>query len=235
MRADIILYDDIAILTETEIECADTKQLRDYTKVMLRDEPLAVIAEAYNAASGLFVFSYKKLSNGQIREHKRREHPNWGGARPGAGRKALPEDVVKDNLIVFKADLPMTDALEHLGRSKGEYIREAIMEKMEREGKPLPKPKIIKEPNLDNRYAAMLRRLPATLRCYHGTTRELLSLTMTKNKEGGWTVGYGRPSDNFETIKGTSAPMGTSDSPLEVLLWLQDWLDEHRGKYIITE
>lgn len=127
-KAQIIIYDDLVVIDETETFFSDNEQLAGIASSCLRSTAGAELAEVY--VKGKLKFKFRITSRGKIK--KESTHPGWGGARPRAGRKSKGEKVLA-NKVAFRVDNEMLEFLNSLLDEKGDFIRKAVQEKRERE------------------------------------------------------------------------------------------------------
>ena len=124
----------------------------------------------------------------------------------------------------------MKDALDVLGTNRAEYVRKAIEDRFECEGKPVPKPKTIPKPpegQPDRRYHRMFRHLPPSIRTYDGKNHIRSYLTILRTADE-WLVSYGQYTDDIPDAPSTHNP-----DLLSALEWLAHWLYVHRKNWTI--
>lgn len=127
-KANIVLYDDLVIIDETEAYYKDSGHLTNIAVNCLRTTPGAEYAEVY--VNGKLKAKYTLTNKGKPK--KMSTHPNWGGRRPGAGSTPKGEKAMR-NKVSFRVDDEMLEFLNRLLSKKGEYIRQAIREKRDKE------------------------------------------------------------------------------------------------------
>lgn len=127
-KAQIIIYDDLVIMDETEAFFKDTEQLAGIASSRLRSTPNAEVVEVY--IKGKLKMKFRITNRGKIK--KESIHPGWGGARRGAGSPRKGESTLKHR-IGFRVDNETLKFLDSLLDKKGEFIRQAIKEKRERD------------------------------------------------------------------------------------------------------
>lgn len=127
-KARIVLYDDLLIIDETEVNFTDKKNLESITTSCLRTTPTAEIAEVYIHDKLNMKMQLTRKGNPK----KLSIHPNWGGRREGSGRKPIGATALT-NLIGLRVDDNMLEFLKSLMSKRNEFIRKAIQEKRERE------------------------------------------------------------------------------------------------------
>lgn len=128
-KARVVIYDDLLIIDETEINFTDSKNLEAIVASCLRSTPDAEIAEVY--VKGKMKSRMQLTPKGKIK--KLSIHPNWGGRREGAGRKK--QIGTRTNIIAVRVDDETWDYLCSLLDKKAEFVRAAIKEKRERDNK----------------------------------------------------------------------------------------------------
>lgn len=129
MKARIVIYDELLIIDETEVSYCDLGNLEALTASFLRSTPGAEIAEAY-IGGGKLKYRLQLTRKGKVKRLS--IHPNWGGARPGAGRKPIGGKALSIK-IAFRVDQDTFDFLQTLLTKKGKFVRDAIREKRERD------------------------------------------------------------------------------------------------------
>lgn len=127
VTATIVLYDDLMIVTETDIEYHQEKQLTDFVKSLFMDMREAERAEVYDRKTGTILYRYRKSSGKRIvsKDTSVKRRPYYGGGRRRMGQ---------NKPMLFRADKEVCDILNTLCTyAKSSYIRAAIKEKYERE------------------------------------------------------------------------------------------------------
>lgn len=233
MRALIALFTTKTMLSETEVDYDSTKQLRDLVKLFLKEEPGAIFVQAYNKTTRQSVCTYRKLNNGKMVQTKKNEHPLWGGAREGSGRKPKTDGTAKRTQISLSLDDSMAQALEGI-ENKQEYIRSIIREKLTEQGQAvmpeaIPREVYVKdESDSDKRYTKLLRTVKPTIRWYSGATKGTMQFRIERTSDNLWKVGY--YSDEVVNNR-LDYPETTNETLLSALEWMQDWISEHKSKY----
>ena len=128
-KARLVLYDDLLILDETEVVFCDRKNLEGIAASCLRSTPGAETAEIY--IKNKLSLKFQLTRKGNIK--KMNIHPNWGGRRPGSGRKK--QFGTRTNLVHFRVDDETMEFLNSLLNKKADFLRAAVKEKMDRENK----------------------------------------------------------------------------------------------------
>ncbi len=129
-KAQIVIYDDLVVIDETETFFKDNEQLAGIAISCLRSTPSAEMVEVF--VRGKLKMKFKITNRGSVK--KESIHPNWGGVRPRSGRKPKGE-ISLNTVIQFRVDKEMYEFLDGMLDKKAEFIRQAIQEKREREKK----------------------------------------------------------------------------------------------------
>ncbi len=128
-KAQIIIYDDLVVIDETETFFKDKEQLAGIAVSCLRSTPSAEMVEVF--IGGKLKMKFKFTNRGKVK--KESLHPNWGGARPNSGPKRKHGEIL-DRQLNFRVSKSMLDFINTMTSNKrGEWLRSAILEKMERE------------------------------------------------------------------------------------------------------
>lgn len=127
-KAQIIIYDDFVIIDETEAFFKDNEQLAGIASSCLRSTPSAEVVEVY--VKDKLKMKFRITNRGKIK--KESLHPGWGGARRGAGCPRKGEGTL-EHRIGFRVNSETLKFLDSLLDKKGEFIRQAIKEKRERD------------------------------------------------------------------------------------------------------
>lgn len=130
-KAQIIIYDDLMVIDETETFFKDNEQLAGIASSCLRTTPNAEMVEVF--INGKLKMKFKLTNRGKVK--KESIHPGWGGARPNSGPK-LSGPRKLDHLIAFKiseSDFKFLNDMDSFKKTK--WLRSAISEKREREEK----------------------------------------------------------------------------------------------------
>lgn len=228
MKATLVIYDGLFELDRTEITYTDERQLREIARAVMADSPGSEYCEVYNSLSLSLVAAYNLSRKGTLTERAMPKRKGRGGWRPGSEKNFGPP-----RPRIYKADisLPMTEqmlaALEPLGRTRAAYIRQAIAQRLEREGNPLPPDPYPKaEGHPDRRYHRMFKNLPPNVKTYDGKRICRSPLTITRTPDA-WRVSYGQYTD----LPG--APSVETKDLLSALERMRDWLDRYHGKWIV--
>nr|UWF98125.1 MAG: hypothetical protein [Bacteriophage sp.] len=131
-KARIIIYDDWAILDETETFFKDKSYLIGIAKSTLQQTPDAVIAEVW--VNDRLKMKFRINSKGKVQQCKVSQHPGWGGRRERAGAPSKGAAALIYR-VVTHVNEETFEFCESLGRNKGAWLRQAIAEKREREDK----------------------------------------------------------------------------------------------------
>lgn len=129
-KAQIIIYDDLTIMDETEAFYKDNEQLAGIASSCLRSTPNAELVEVY--VKDKLKMKFRITNRGKVK--KESIHPGWGGARRGAGCPRKGEGTL-EHRIGFRVDNETLEFLDSLLDKKGDFIRQAIKEKRERDNK----------------------------------------------------------------------------------------------------
>lgn len=128
-KAQIVIYDDLLVIDETEAFFKDDEQLAGIATSCLRSTPNAEVVEVY--LNGKLKMKFSITRRGKIKSES--IHPGWGGARKGAGRKPKGEESVSYATIHLRVNKDLAEFLDAMLDKKCEYIRQAIREKRERD------------------------------------------------------------------------------------------------------
>lgn len=129
-KAQIVIYDDLVVIDETETFFKDNEQLAGIASSCLRSTPSAEMVEVY--VKGKLKMKFKITNRGKIK--KESIHPGWGGARPNSGRKPKKAGERLEYAVHFKVGEAMYNYINKMDSlTKASWIRSAIQEKMERE------------------------------------------------------------------------------------------------------
>ena len=128
-KAQILIYDDLVVIDETETYFKDKEQLTGIAASCLHSTPNAEMVEVY--IGGKLKMKYKITNRGKVK--KESLHPGWGGYRVGAGAKKKGTRCL-DRVLHFKVDEVMYDYVNKMdSRSKAKWLREAVQEKIDKE------------------------------------------------------------------------------------------------------
>lgn len=130
-KAIIYVYDDLVTLDDTEMNFKSRDEVAKVAINMLQTTKGAKTAEVYETPKNNLILKFKIARKGKVQKLKL---SNRGGARAGAGAKRKGVQVL-DYIIHFRADRDLYEFLNTKLNKKGEYIRAAIIEKMQRENK----------------------------------------------------------------------------------------------------
>ncbi len=117
------------IIDETDVSYDDIKNLEAVTVACLRSTPGAETIEAYVGGK----LKLKFCLTGKGKAKRLSIHPNWGGRRPGAGRKPVEVGKILSGKVTVHVNQETYEFLQGLYREKGNFVRAAIKEKRERE------------------------------------------------------------------------------------------------------
>lgn len=131
IKARIVVFDDLAILDETEI-INNKDVIGKVANNLLLSTSGAESCEVYDVKSGKMIMRFTLTRKGKVQALKIKTNPNLGGARPGGGRKPSPNSFTRYIAIRVTQDVGQW-LDEHTGNSMAAWIRDAINEKMERE------------------------------------------------------------------------------------------------------
>lgn len=230
MKSILVIYDDLCELDRTEVAYKDEKELKTVIRSLVADYPEAELVEVYTKSSGNLALSYTINQRGMPVE-KERTRPRRGGYRPGCEKNLPHPPAVYRRNITIPMTPEMKTALDVLDTNRAEYIRKAIEEKFERDGKPLPKPKeqSPKQPEgyPDRRYHLIFRKLPPSIKTYDGNDNYRSCLTITRTADE-WLVSYGPFTADIP-----DAPSTHNRDLLSALEWLVNWLFIHHNKWIV--
>lgn len=129
MRARIVIYDDLCIIDETDVETKDKEQIKNIAINLLKTTSGAESSEVWVGKQ--LAMAFKMAKGGKIKAVTNVNHPNWGGARPHSGRPSKGKLAFR-NRIVTHVDEEMFNYVENKN-NKAAWIRQAIKEKMDRE------------------------------------------------------------------------------------------------------
>lgn len=128
-KAIIYVFDDLSVLDDTEMNFKSRDEVAKVAINMLQSTQGAKTAEVYETPKNNLILKFKIARKGKVQKLKL---SNRGGARVGAGAKRKGVQVL-DYIIHFRADRDLYEFLNTKLNKKGEYIRAAIIEKMQRE------------------------------------------------------------------------------------------------------
>lgn len=237
-RATFILYGDLAIEDETEVEYTGEKQLKEFAKRILTDDPLSNFIEVYDSSTEKFIFSMKKVKSGRVLEAEHGEMPKRrGGYRPGAGRPPKPKDIAKTDRILFWIPTPTKEQIykqaKKVKTDVSDYCRTAVLNKLYdvdgvQEFRSKPKKPIADIPNYDNRILRAVKALKYRIWCHRGSKFSFSYLMITKDEKGYWVISYGEPVKGEEDF-----PVVKHRKFLDALIKMVDWLYRHpKGYYV---
>ncbi len=165
MKSIIIIYDDLFELDRTEVAYQGETQLKSIVKSLMADYPESEKAEVYNKITQSLVYAYRRDSKGNVYEIERY-------VRKRAVSHA-PRNTVKlyTQRMTFWMEPAVYERLDALRGKRAKYVRDAVVEKLEREGNPLPPDPCPKaEGHPDRRYHRMFKNLPQSIRTYDART-----------------------------------------------------------------
>lgn len=128
-KAIIYVFDDLSVLDDTEMNFKSRDEVAKVAINMLQSTQGAKTAEVYETPKNNLILKFKIARKGKVQKLKL---SNRGGARVGAGAKRKGVQVL-DYTIHFRADRDLYEFLNTKLNKKCEYIRAAIIEKMQRE------------------------------------------------------------------------------------------------------
>lgn len=222
MKSIIVIYDDLLELDRTEVAYQGETQLKSIVKSLMADYPESEKAEVYNKITQSLVYAYRRDSKGNVYEIERY-------VRKRAVSHA-PRNTVKlyTQRMTFWMEPAVYERLDALRGKRAKYVRDAVVEKLEREGNPLPPDPCPKaEGHPDRRYHRMFKNLPQSIRTYDARTTYRSPLTIVKTPDNLWRVSYGE----FSTLQG--APCTENKDLLSALEWLDMWIKKYGNKWII--
>lgn len=222
MKSIIVIYDDLFELDRTEVAYQGETQLKSIVKSLMADYPESEKAEVYNKITQSLVYAYRRDSKGNVYEIERY-------VRKRAVSHA-PRNTVKLYMqrMTFWMEPAVYERLDALRGKRAKYVRDAVVEKLEREGNPLPPDPCPKaEGHPDRRYHRMFKNLPQSIRTYDARTTYRSPLTITKTPENLWRVSYGE----YSTLQG--APSTENKDLLSALEWLDMWIKKYGNKWIV--
>lgn len=222
MKSIIVIYDDLLELDRTEVAYQGETQLKSIVKSLMADYPESEKAEVYNKITQSLVYAYRRDSKGNVYEIERY-------VRKRAVSHA-PRNTVKlyTQRMTFWMEPAVYERLDALRGKRAKYVRDAVVEKLEREGNPLPPDPCPKaEGHPDRRYHRMFKNLPQSIRTYDARTTYRSPLTITKTPENLWRVSYGE----YSTLQG--APCTENKDLLSALEWLDMWIKKYGNKWIV--
>lgn len=128
-KAQIVIYDDLVVIDETETFFKNKEQLAGIASSCLRSTPNAEMVEVY--VLGKLKMKFKITNRGKVK--KESLHPGWGGARPNSGPKRKFGEAL-DCQISFRVTKSVYDFVNNMNSlDKAQWLRQAIQEKKERE------------------------------------------------------------------------------------------------------
>lgn len=129
-KAQIIIYDDLMIIDETETFYKDSEQLAGIATSCLRSTPSAEMVEVY--VKKKLKMKFTLTNRGKVK--KESIHPNWGGARPNSGPKRKGPRI--DHVVMFRMDDESYDYISKMDSyARANWLRCAVKEKMTSEKK----------------------------------------------------------------------------------------------------
>lgn len=222
MKSIIVIYDDLLELDRAEVAYQGETQLKSIVKSLMADYPESEKAEVYNKITQSLVYAYRRDSKGNVYEIERY-------VRKRAVSHA-PRNTVKlyTQRMTFWMEPAVYERLDALRGKRAKYVRDAVVEKLEREGNPLPPDPCPKaEGHPDRRYHRMFKNLPQSIRTYDARSTYRSPLTITKTPENLWRVSYGE----YSTLQG--APCTENKDLLSALEWLDMWIKKYGNKWIV--
>lgn len=141
-----------------------------------------------------------------------------------------PRNTVKQytQRMTFWMEPAIYERLDALRGKRAKYVRDAVVEKLERDGNPIPPdPHAKDEGHPDRRYHRMFKNLPQSVRTYNARETYRSPLTITKTPENLWRVSYGE----YTTQQG--APSVEHKDLLSALEWLDKWIKDYGNKWVV--
>jgi hypothetical protein len=222
MKSIIVIYDDLFELDRTEVSYQGETQLKTIIKSLMADYPESEKAEVYNKITQNLILAYRRDHKGNLIEIERY-------IRKRAVSHA-PRNTVKQytQRMTFWMEPAVYERLDALRGKRAKYVRDAVVEKLERDGDPIPPDPLAKEEgHPDRRYHRMFKNLPPNVRTYNERQTYRSPLTIIKTPENLWRVSYGE----FSTIPG--APSVEHKDLLSALEWLDRWIKTYDNKWIV--
>lgn len=222
MKSIIVIYDDLLELDRTEVAYQGETQLKSIVKSLMADYPESEKAEVYNKITQSLVYAYRRDSKGNVYEIERYVRKR--------AVSHTPRNTVKlyTQRMTFWMEPAVYERLDALRGKRAKYVRDAVVEKLEREGNPLPPDPCPKaEGHPDRRYHRMFKNLPQSIRTYDARTTYRSPLTIVKTPDNLWRVSYGE----YSTLQG--APCTENKDLLSALEWLDMWIKKYGNKWIV--
>lgn len=119
----------MCIIDETEVESKDKEQIKNIATNLLKTTPDAETAEVWVGKQ--LSMAFKMMKSGKIKAVTNVAHPNWGGVRENSGRPSKGKLAFRNRIVTHVND-EMFEYVENKN-NKASWIRQAILEKMERE------------------------------------------------------------------------------------------------------
>lgn len=227
-KAVILLYEDIAITDELEVEYANYDNLKSLSESIFSEAPGADLCEVYSKTTRKLLLSMDRTKKGDIRQEE--VNPlQVGGKRPGAGRKPKPKgEPMMDARITIYMSKEYLGKLAKLKNGRQKFIREAVAEKwLREEGSAIAEEKPVVEPvPKDRRYHKAFSELRPYIKVYDGMEMRKEPLNITKQGRD-WIVCYGEPTDKDDM------PCYRDTNLLNCVEHLLSWCEQHRNKLII--
>ena len=222
MKSIIVIYDDLFELDRTEVSYQGETQLKTIIKSLMADYPESEKAEVYNKVTQNLILAYRRDSKGNLIEIERY-------IRKRAVSHA-PRNTVKQytQRMTFWMEPEIYERLDVLRGKRAKYVRDAVVEMLERDGNPIPPdPHAKDEGHPDRRYHRMFKNLPQSVRTYNARETYRSPLTITKTPENLWRVSYGE----YTTQQG--APSVEHKDLLSALEWLDKWIKDYGNKWVV--
>ena len=120
MKSIIVIYDDLFELDRTEVSYQGETQLKTIIKSLMADYPESEKAEVYNKITQNLIEIERYI-------HKR-------------AVSHAPRNTVKQytQRMTFWMEPEIYERLDVLRGKRAKYVRDAVVEKLEREGNPIP-------------------------------------------------------------------------------------------------
>lgn len=130
----IVSYDEYTISDETEVWADHKEQLANIAKGMFGTSSEVKVVEVIDIKADHMRLKFIRTPKGKIMPVKVPHHPNWGGSR-GGGRPRVENPIHWE--VKFKVDDETHAFLYETldSKTRPAFLRAAIKEKREREGK----------------------------------------------------------------------------------------------------
>lgn len=226
MKAILVLYDGLCELDRTEVTYQTERQLKDIILSSVSDYPDTELAEVYNASTNKMIVAYGITSKGNLTTRVRYKCRTITVGRPK----------VYTRFITFSMPPNLYQTIVKAKTNISAYIRKAIEEKLQRDGRIIPPaPPTKRETNKQQkeyenmRYHRMLGSLPPFIikrdNQKKEVTREPLTINRTFSKS--WRASYGPFSSEKD------APSFECQDLLSAVELLGIWVTENKAKWVI--